>query len=61
MLIKECARIIQGLLYVFGISIHNKITDECVHDFSCCYPELKSSFKKRHSYFHKDVKRIFRM
>lgn len=61
MLIKESARTIQGLLYVFGISIHNKITDECVHDFSCCYPELKNSFKKRVNYFCKDMKRIFRM
>lgn len=29
-------RIIQFILYIFGISIHNNFTDECVPDFSCC-------------------------
>jgi hypothetical protein len=27
---------IQSILWLFGISVHNRIFNECVPDFSCC-------------------------
>ena len=34
-------RVIQhSLLWVNGHPKHNYIDDECVHDFSCCEPDL---------------------
>lgn len=40
----------QLILWLFGKSIHNDVTDECCPDFSCCNPELKEPFKKRLKY-----------
>lgn len=54
-------RIIQGVLYVCGISIHNNFTNECVPDFSCCYKDMHSPIRKRIKDFVKGTKRIFRI
>lgn len=52
-------RILQGILYVCGISIHNNFTDECVPDFSCCCKDIHSPIRKRIKDFVEGTKRIF--
>ena len=37
---------LQNLLFKIGISWHNKFSDECAPDFSCC-----SNYKKDHLEF----------
>lgn len=59
-IIKNITRIIQGLLYVFGISIHNPYTNECVSDFSCCCKDIHNPFYKRVGKFYNDLKRMLR-
>mgnify|MGYP007129673865 CR=1 FL=1 len=54
-------RILQGVLYVCGISIHNNFTDECVPDFSCCCKDIHSPIRKRIRDFAEGTKRIFRI
>lgn len=48
---------IQNILWVLGISVHNKVTDECCLDFSCCFKETKKDRKlntisKRYKYIN---------
>lgn len=33
-----------------GNSVHNHITDYCVPDYSCCYPELAVDLDQRKAY-----------
>ena len=40
----------QLILWLFGKSTHNYVTDECCPDFSCCVPTIKEPFKKRLKY-----------
>lgn len=54
-------RILQGILYVFGFSIHNNFTDECVPDFSCCCKDIHSPVRKKVRDFAEETKRIFRI
>ena len=60
-LANNITRILQGVLYVFGISIHNNFTDECVPDFSCCCKYIHSPIRKRIRDFAEGTKRIFRI
>ena len=60
-LANNITRIMQGILYVGGISIHNNFTDECVPDFSCCCKDIHSPVRKRIRDFAGNVKRIFRI
>ena len=39
--------LIQGLLWLDEISVHNDVDEECCPDFSCCEPDL----------FEKDIKK----
>ena len=58
---RELSYIVQGSLYIIGISTHNKVTNECCSDFSCCVKECKTKgIKKRAGYVAHDFKRIFR-
>ena len=50
MIKRELSRHKQLILWVFGKSKHNHVTDECCPDFSCCAPELKDPFKIRLKY-----------
>lgn len=54
------ARTIQGIAYVFGASVHNCFTNECVSDFSCCCREIHTPLRKRIKYFWNDMKRMWR-
>lgn len=58
--INNVTRIIQGILYVCGISIHNNFTNECVSDFSCCCKDIRNPITKRIKYFRSDLRRILR-
>lgn len=60
-LANNITRILQGILYVCGISIHNNFTDECVPDFSCCCKDIHSPIGKRIRDFAEGTKRIFRI
>lgn len=57
---KNITRIMQGILYVCGISMHNNFTDECVPDFSCCCKDIHSPATKRLKDFYRGLKRIIR-
>ena len=57
---KNITRIMQGILYVCGISIHNNFTNECVSDFSCCCKDIRNPITKRIKYFSGDLRRILR-
>lgn len=57
---KNITRIMQGVLYVCGISIHNNFTDECVPDFSCCCKDIHSLITKRLRDFCRDLERMIR-
>lgn len=37
-------KIRQWLLWMNGVSTHDKTWDECCPDFSCCKPEMKVPF-----------------
>lgn len=48
----------QTMLWVNGISEHNRVEDECCPDFSCCHPEcFDTDQARRVDYFTKLVKR----
>lgn len=57
---ESVTRVMQGILYVCGISVHNNITHECVPDFSCCCKDIHSPLHKRFKDFYGDLKRIIR-
>lgn len=59
-IIKNFTRIMQGIMYVCGISVHNYITNECVADFSCCCKEIHNPISKRFKLFYHDLKRMLR-
>lgn len=59
--VRELSYIKQEALYLIGISTHNKVTDECCSDFSCCNPQCKSKLKDRIRYTYKDVTRRHRI
>lgn len=57
---KNVTRIMQGVLYVCGISMHNNFTDECVPDFSFCCKDIHSPIAKRLRDFCRDLERMIR-
>ena len=59
--VRELSYIKQESLYLIGISTHNKVTDECCNDFSCCEPKCKSKLKDRIRYVAKDNLRRLRI
>lgn len=42
----------QLILWIFGIYVHNPVTDECTPDFSCC-TNIRTPFLKRLKSFKK--------
>ena len=53
-------RVIQhSLMWVNGHPQHNDVDDECVADFSCCYPDLfTESLEKRQASHDRLIKQI---
>jgi hypothetical protein len=41
--------------WVFGRPKHNHIDNECVRDFSCCYPDLFTKDKDKREQAHFDL------
>ena len=46
-MIYRISNIIQGLLWLIGLSLHNKYAGECCPDFSCCRSGYSTPFKVR--------------